>query len=113
MTLSDLLACGGIGAASAGAVVLAIAAWARASGYSHVGLVSAETKASDAHPYRVPFDAAGQETTTDPREAWDAGAAAERRRVLTIVCAVREASKDSDVHRAADAIRDGVKAGPL
>ena len=72
-----------------------------------------QTDVRGAHPYRAPFSPAGQEPTTDPGEAWQAGVEAERARVLTIVRAVREASKDSDVHRAADAIRDGVKAGPL
>ena len=108
MTLPDLLACGGVGAASAGLVVLVIAVWARVSGYSHVGLVSAERKAQGG-PYRAPFVASGQEPTADPGEAWQAGVAAERARVLGLVRAVREASADSAVQRAADAIRAGVE----
>lgn len=87
----------------------AILAWLEKRGERRAMRACATSRGTGS-PYRSA--PAGQETMVDPREAWDAGAAAERTRVLTIVRAVREASKDGDVHRAADAIRDGVKAGP-
>lgn len=55
-------------------------------------------------PYRAP----GQEPA-DPGEAWRAGVAAERARVLTIVRAVKEASGDSAVQRACDALAAGIE----
>ena len=67
--------------------------------------------AATGSPYRAPFSDAAQAPTTDPGEAWQAGVAAERARVLGLVRAAREASADSAVQRAADAIRAGVEGG--
>ncbi len=63
-------------------------------------------------PYRAPFSVPGQEPA-DPGEAWRAGVAAERARVLTIVRAVKEASGDSAVQRACAALAAGIDGGTV
>ena len=67
--------------------------------------------AEHSSPYRAPFSDAGLAPTADPGEAWQAGVAAERARVLGLVRAVKGASCDSAVQRACEAIVAGVEGG--
>ncbi len=69
----------------------------------------AALRSSTGSPYRAPFSDAGLAPTADPGEAWQAGVAAERTRVLALVRAVKGASCDSAVQRACEAIVTGIE----
>ena len=89
-------------------IIGAVLAWreVRADVRARVAL-----RPSTGSPYRAPFSDTGLAPTAEPGEAWQAGVAAERARVLGLVRAVKGASCDSAVQRACEAIVAGVEGG--
>lgn len=61
------------------------------------------------HPYRAPFHPAG----ADPGEAWQAGVAAERARVLMLVGVAHGACSGDRERSVVESIRKGVEGGTV
>lgn len=70
----------------------------------------AALRPSTGNPYRAPFASAGQSPASDPGEAWQAGVAAERKRVLVIVETARSSCSEDSGKMVADAVRHAISA---